>query len=75
MVVAVAANAHWKNQSLQRPVAPELVVRVDQFFMANPSRPRKGVLLLASPYAIPYLQGYRQRKERRDTGARLVLWG
>lgn len=34
MVVAVAANAHWKNQSLQRPVAPELVVSVLQPFIA-----------------------------------------
>jgi hypothetical protein len=55
MVVAVAAKAHWKNQSLHLPVDPELVVRFDQSAMAKPVDPLKGVPLVMSPYARPHL--------------------
>jgi hypothetical protein len=41
MVAAVAAKAHWKNQSDQRPTAKELPVLVDQPLSAKALVPMK----------------------------------
>lgn len=74
MVVAVAAKAHWKNQSLHRPVAPELVVMPLHPFMAKPSVPRNGVPRVLSPNAIPYLQKQQGHTVHKG-GVRSEVWG
>jgi len=49
MVAAVAANAHWKNHSAQRPLAPEGLVLPYQPERPKAMSPMKGLPLPMSP--------------------------